>query len=135
MKVKCIHRRGSALPEELLRLGNTPDTVFHVTYGNSYIVYAINLWKGSINYLILEDGEQHKPDWYPANLFEVTDSRMPSTWQYAFWGNIPEFQVQAVWGYAELALDAGKHYDALMERQEDALAVFQQRREEIASES
>jgi|SRR6516164_1800348 hypothetical protein len=134
MEVTCIHRQGSKVPKEALDLGNTTHAVFDLTYGKRYRVYGINVSKGIISYLIVEDGKPDRPCWKPACLFEVTDNRLPSTWSFAYWGDKPDFLVQGMLGYPELTEDDGKHNDDLLEREEVALALFEERRNEIDSE-
>ena|SRR3990172_5011839 len=126
MKVKCIHKPGSKVPDEILALGNTPGTVFNVTWDRVYIVYAMCIWQGVLHYLILND-ENHRPDWYPSGLFQVGDSRLPSNWHFGFLGGKPGWSLQPIWGYAELVLDGGQHYLALIEREPEALDVFEKR--------
>lgn len=130
MKVECTYRASDPLPGSLLALGNTSRTVFNICYGHQYSIYGMSLWKNVLHYLILSD-ETQRPDWFPANLFKVIDGRLPSDWHYAFWGDGSEDTIQAVWGYAELAQDAGAHYSALIEREPYALQVFYDRRAEI----
>src|SRR5260370_10258342 len=129
VKVKSIYRAGSKIPESLLALGNTPSSQFHIPWGTVYMVYGMCLLKDVIKYLIIEDGI-YRPDWFPTIFFEVIDNRLPLDWHYSFWGKDSQAQVQAVWGYAELN-DGGTHFDALMEREPEALRLFEQRRTEM----
>lgn len=129
MKVKCIHKAGSKIPDEVLAVVDTPETIYHVGYGQVYVVYAILLWKGILHYLILSE-VTHSSHWYPAKLFEVTDSRLPTKWHFGFVTND-----QAIWGYPELILDDAKHYWDMLEREPWVLDVFNKRRAEIDLES
>jgi hypothetical protein len=139
MKVKFIHKQGSKLPDEVLALGNTPDTVWHTTVGKTYAVYAMCIWTREvpgyvpwtavIHYLVVDD--TRGPGWYPAPLFEVVDSHLPPGWHFAYWGREPGCQVQAIWGYDEIAVDNGQHYAGLIERDSGALAIFNNRRDEM----
>jgi hypothetical protein len=82
-----------------------------------------------ILYLLLGDsgGELGYPNWYPAELFDVIDRKLPSNWHYAFLG-IPSY-LNAIWGYDELVNVEG-HFDKISEREESALMVFVKRRRE-----
>ncbi len=124
MKVKCIHIPGSKIPEGVLASGATQETIFHVTWNSLYTVYAMSIWKGMLNYLILND-DNHRPDWYPACLFEVADSLLPFDWHFGFVGEKLGWPLFPIWGYPELVLDGGKHYLALIERDPVALAIFE----------
>ncbi len=124
MIVKCIHKPGSKIPEGVLTSGETQETVFHVTWDRIYPVYAMSIWKGVLAYLILND-DNHRPDWYPACLFEVADSLLPFDWHFDFVGEKLGWPLFPIWGYPELVLDGGKHYLALIERDPVALAIFE----------
>ena len=124
MIVKCIHKPGSKVPDELLALGNTSSTVFHVTWDRIYTVYAMSIWKGMLNYLILNDSN-HRPDWYSSGLFQIDDGRLPSDWYFGFVGEKLGWPLFPIWGYPELVLDGGKHYLALIERDPVVLAIFE----------
>jgi hypothetical protein len=133
MKVKCIHGRGTRVPDDILALGNTPDTVFNVTLDRLYTVYAMCIWQGVLHHLILND-ENHRPDWYPSGLFEVADSRLPSNWHFGFIGGRSGWPLQPIWGYAEMVLDGGEHYLQLVERDQETLEIFSNRQSEIDAE-
>ncbi|MBL7498707.1 hypothetical protein [Frankia nepalensis] len=57
-------------------------------------------------------------------MFEVVDSRLPPGWLFTSYPN-SDF-LQAIWGYGELVMDEF-HYDALLEREENALMIFSSR--------
>lgn len=140
MKVKCTYAVGSKLPSEVLALGNTNDTVFHVATGKTYDAYAMCIltcevpgiipWTAVIHYLIID--ECGAPTWYPAPLFAVEDSELPSCWHFANWGRGNDTNVLAVWGYPEIALDVD-HFGALVDGETHARDVFERRRQEINS--
>jgi hypothetical protein len=133
MRVQCVFRHGDRIPEQLLALGNTPDSRFNVTHGHEYMVFGISLWRGVVHYLLLND-ETKRPDWFPAQLFQVTDARLPSTWFYAYWTNSSDNGLTAVWGYYELT-ENRKHYVDLIERESEAMRVFERRRQEVEAEN
>lgn len=133
MKVRCVFKQESKVPDDLLALGYTPNSVFDITFDRVYTVYAMCIWQGMLHYLILDD-EDPGPDWYPWRVFEVVDSRLPCSWQFGFIGGTAESPLQPIWGYGDLVLDRGKHYVDLIEREPQALGVFADRQNEIDSE-
>jgi hypothetical protein len=133
MTVQCTHKPGMVLTKAILDLGNSPNAVFNVTFGREYTVYAMCIWKYVLHYLILND-ETQRPDWFPFELFQLDDARLPSNWCFGFIGGQPEWPIEPVWGYPEITLDSGTHYLALMERDASALDIFARRRLEIDNE-
>lgn len=141
MKVRCVHRHGDRIPEDVLALGNTSSARFDVSYGREYMVFGICLSKqaippfskGVIEYLVLND-ETYRPDWMPAFLFQVIDPQLPSKWFFCWKPQCPDLAIEAIWGYAELAASDGRHCVDLIERKTDALQVFQRRRAEIETD-
>jgi hypothetical protein len=101
--------------------------------GKEYVVFGICLWKTAVFYLVLPRSTGG-PNWYPAELFEITNHQLPSNWTYSFWGIDEANEVKAVWGYKELALD-DDHFDELSEKESRALEIFEKRRGEIESAS
>src|SRR5574340_995911 len=101
MQVRCIANRGTALSLTAIRAGHTRETRFDIAIGEVHTVYAVSLWQGTVNYLIalFEDF----PDWYPAELFEITDYRLPPNWFFKFFGYDDARGLTAIWGYKELA--------------------------------
>lgn len=133
MKVRCVHKRGNPIPESVLALGNTPSTVFDVTFDRAYNVFGICfLRNGVIQYLVLND-VSGRPDWLPEFLFKVVKPQLPSGWSFLPIEN-PSLMVRAICGYPELAQTDGKHYIDLVEREQDALEVFSRRRAEMEVE-
>lgn len=98
-----------------------------IKLGNTYTVYGIVLYEGSMLYLLYDDYKM--ANWYPAELFEVTDKQLPSNWYYQFYG-YQELGVSAIWGYYELVLSE-KHYNGICEKSSDEIKVFLKRKKEI----
>ena len=99
---------------------NTKSSVCHVSIGKMYQVFAMGLWKSSIELLLF--GDIQLPFWYPAQLFSVTDPRMPEDWVFAI--NLQnDGGMQANGGYEKVVFDH-LHNDALMEREPDAIEAF-----------
>jgi hypothetical protein len=131
MRVICKLNTGKALRQKTLPStyfaafrGESEETVFHVSIGKEYPVFAIALWQ-SVIILLLWD-ETHKPNWYSIELFSVADERLPEDW---FFSNSVAngHGVEAIWGYARLISDP-QHYEALIERDRHALEIFDQER-------
>lgn len=121
--VECRYSRGSHLPPKLWARGYTEESEFNIRPNQQYSVHGICMWtEGVLMYLIDPDGT-HRPNWYPAQLFEVRDNRLPDHWVFAFVSDAAEHGVSAVWGYQEL-VDDQKHFDGLLEREEAALRLF-----------
>jgi hypothetical protein len=139
MKVLCRFNTGKAVRQKKLPPtyfaafhGESEETIFNVSIGKEYPVFAIASWQ-SVIILLLAD-EAHKPNWYSIELFSVTDARLPEDW---FFSNrvANEHGVEAIWGYERLVSDPN-HYEALIERHREAVAIFEQekqRREPITS--
>ena len=132
MKVRCTFRQGGPVPAELLALGNTPQTRFDVVYDQTYVVFAVLLWKGIVHYLIVNDTTQ-RPNWLPSLLFEIVDPRLPAGWELRFPDN-PQMSPAMVCGYPEIASEDGCHYIDLIERETPALQIFERRRAEIEAD-
>lgn len=137
MKVRCIANTGSALLRESLDAGDSVNAQFPIDIGEIYTVYGVSLWKGTMNYLVDLKGSQinvlSRPDWNPAELFEIVDSRLPAGWHFDFRGQRKDYPLKMIYGYPEL-LDE-KHYNALIdadtrEDADEALLVFLQRKRE-----
>lgn len=124
MRVTCRFNLGKALPSKYLELGYTEESMFDVSIGKEYPVFAMALWK-SVLLLLLSD-EHELPNWYPVELFSVSAPRLPQGWFFAAYQEHPH-AVEAAWGYERLVCDVS-HWEALLERDPDALKVFFQER-------
>jgi hypothetical protein len=90
----------------------------------------MGIWETVLLVLLRDDSG--KPNWLPAGLFEIETSSVPADWSFglidgiAASGGDATNRWVAIWGYPELARDP-KHRDALIERDADALRIFDQR--------
>lgn len=100
-------------------LAYNQDAVVHLTLATRYRACAMSVYAGSIMILVRDDTDL--PNWYPVQLFTIDNPDLPSGWRFASYGE--SGHLRAIWGYAEL-VDDESHYDALLERHADALAVF-----------
>lgn len=130
MKVKCIANSGKDLSGKSLALGYTVESRFdELKIGESYFVYGMHVYEGMISYLLIDE-EINRPFWYPAELFVVSDHRLPVEWYFNYYGDREDYLVSAVWGYKELALDEN-HHDGLLEREPEDMKIFFARKKEM----
>jgi hypothetical protein len=129
MKIKAIANSGKNLSYKYLGAFDNAESFFPINIGDIYTVYGINIWAGGINYLTF-DKWGHYPSWYPAELFEIVDNRLPSEWHFHFYGYKNNELLNAVLGYKELALNP-EHYNQLAEREGLSMYIFNQRKKEI----
>lgn len=132
MIVRCISNSGENLLQATADLGYTKEAKFSFEIGAIYTVYGIscidNLW----SYLFSKE-ENENPLWWPAELFEVIDHKLPPF----FYSDIRvkdnykgEKNIMAIFGYKEMALN-DNHYDYLNERYTEELDIFFKRKKEI----
>lgn len=125
MNVVCIANTGAALSEKNLSGGNSRESVFDLVIGQSYTVYGMCIWQDSLHYLLV--GASNYPSWYPAELFEISNSLLPLEWYFNYVGTT---WTTAIWGYKELVTN-DSHEEDLMERKAHALEIFMIRKTEI----
>ena len=128
MRAICTANHGSALPREHLgRSGNTPFSEFDLEIGHEYVVYGIIVSKGLLSYLVIGTGRFAQ--WYPAELFRVSQSKLPDNWHFVYFRKDLGLLVDAIWGYEELTKP--DHFDGLSDMQPSAINVFVERKKEI----
>jgi len=138
MRVRCVYNRRRDVTEPQCRQYAAVQAdelelqLVYTVYGQLSLVDG-----GCLMYLIEPRyrGSPLRPSWYPASLFEVYDSSIPSSWVFAVHaaGTVHASPV-AVWGYPELATSQA-HYAGLIEREEDSLQLFRARKLEIDHEA
>jgi hypothetical protein len=135
MILTCLSNQGAVLPDRNIdvQAGFTRETHFPITIGREYVVYAMTIRGHDVWYYILDDRNLPYPVWHPAPLFSVVDGKVPSSWRYIYTSSADDFL--AVWAFPEWAQDPGRYYDQLSDRDEEALAIFSRRRQEIDVES
>lgn len=131
MRVRCISMSGESLPMSSRdpRLGVDAETMFPVTLGAEYPVYAITVMLGIPWYYIMDDDGSPWPIWSPSSLFEVIDGGLPSSWRYGFFRFDRDQQFPII-SFPEWAADHF-FYERLVDGEADAVAVFSRRRIEI----
>ena len=129
MKVVCAANSGKALKTRFL-VGYSDQTVFHLTLGAEYLVFAFSVYGGA-PMLLLEEDKTELPNWYPVDLFTISDARVPKDWYSATYPGSGE-TLQFLMGYERLVTDEA-HYDGMLERLPADLEAF--RMEKAKSES
>lgn len=128
MRVTCISTDSYLLSNRAVRQGDETRTCYQgVSLDQGYLVYGIILYEDGLRYLLYDAFGM--PNWYPAELFEVVDSRCPSNWYYRFLG-YDDSSLTAIWGYEEL-VSSDVHYDELCEQDPGAVELFTRKKREI----
>lgn len=133
MRVACTKRKRSDL--RLIECSQYVQEIEQeLTIGQSYIVYAQYLSQRCLFYLIATPNRNglFYPSWYPASFFDVVDASIPMKWQFKYSSENEEGSQSptSLWGYHEL-IQSENHFINLIERDEDALAIFWNRKAEI----
>lgn len=133
----CQHTRSGSLADHQRGRFQDLDEQFNLTIGRSYIVVGMGIWETVLQLLVKDD--RGLPAWCPAALFELNDQSLPADWRFVFRDGIrcsgSELFTRwvAQWGYEQLVSDEG-HANALMEREPQALEIFQSEHARLASE-
>lgn len=117
MLILCIFNEGQELSNKTLNAISYGDTLFFLKINEQYTVYGMAIWAGVLHYLIVDIWG--RPSWCPAELFEVIEDTIPDAFHFKFYR---KYDISAVWGYKELLNE--QHYDRLIERQDEDLAIF-----------
>ena len=121
MDVICNIDNGSCLQRQVLELGFTEHSKFNITVGRCYSVLAMSMWASHIFIMLADDTKL--PNWYPIDIFSVSNGRMPESWCFAYFGDKQNSLLSALWGYDEI-VNRREHYDGLIERDADELEIF-----------
>lgn len=122
MKVLCKYSRNQDVPVRLRGGANLETAVFDLNVGREYVVHGQALFGTRLMYLI-DPSENCRPNWYPTELFEVSDGAVPGGWMFMVFENEYFDDLGAIWGYEELVTDP-HHFNSLVERDPNALAIF-----------
>jgi hypothetical protein len=104
------------------------DEAFDLTVDRTYIVLGMGIWETVLQLLVKDD--RSLPAWCPAALFDISDQSMPPGWRFVLRDGAQCSGADlwtrwvAHWGYEQLVSDE-RHSDALLERDAQALAVFE----------
>jgi len=126
MQVRCKINTGNALPPKYFDVfrGESKQTVYHISIGKEYVVFAIALWQSAIVFLLSDDTDL--PNWYSTEFFSVTDAHLPDGWSFSSTA-AREHGVEAICGYEHIIADP-QHYEALLERDPKALSIFHEQK-------
>ena len=125
MRVMCVKTNliEQDVTTELLNVGYSAHTKFHLKIEKRYNVYAVSFW-GSIPVILIED-ENGTPLWYPISLFKVIDPEIPNGWSFDILAS--ECTQIPVLGYPDLTTTEG-HYDNLIEEEDIAVQIFRRQK-------
>lgn len=127
MIVKCKLNTGkelreyenlTLLPEQFGRFGVSEYTKYDFSIGEEFFVVGMILSDNNLHYLI---NSGRVVGTYPYQLFEIIDSRLPSSWHF---NTLQNNSTQALWGYYEWCFDNQEHYQNLIEMEESAHLRF-----------
>jgi hypothetical protein len=104
--------------------GITREFVFALVEGKEYVVYGLLVRQGFVWYYIADEHFSYYPVWNPAELFEVTDARLSSTWVFGFYNDGPQYPI---FSFKEWALDQ-YYYDRLTDGDEEAVKIFRRQK-------
>lgn len=129
MIVVCVANTGEALPAESRdsRSGFDGETEFPITIGRKYHVYAITVFLGIAWYYILNDDGHYWPTWTPAPMFEIADGSLPASWKVGYFKFGRQYPIIS---FPEWA-DDHSFYERLVDGDQEALRVFDERRSEV----
>jgi hypothetical protein len=133
MRVRCISNSASLLPNPYLdeRYGLGSESVFPLTAGRLYVVYAIFIRFDSFWFQIQDDDEWPYPIAYPAPLFEVVSGRISALWRFAL---TPSHADHVALFAPEAWVADPFFYDRLTDGHPTEVAVFQSDKQTIDRE-
>lgn len=110
-----------------LPLGVPNNFNFGLEVNKEYLVMGISLFDNFIYYLVDENG---RPNWFPCEIFEITESRLNPNWHFNFLTASETQPSSAIWGFYELCF-TDKFYDLLIERDESTMIIYFKRKIEM----
>jgi hypothetical protein len=131
MIVRCLTTTAGGLPANAYdsNMGINPDTVFPVTPGQAYPVYAITILLGRAWFYIQNDDGLAWPTWTPASVFEILDGHMPASWILNYFRLAPDDQYPLI-SFPEWAADH-YFYERLVDGEPEAVRIYASRRAEV----
>jgi hypothetical protein len=124
MRVLCNAKKARMSPKERPMAAFETESEFDLTISKEYTVFATAIWDTMILLLLADD--YGLPNWHPVEIFSLTENRLPDDWFFST-TVANEHGVQAILGYKRLIEDP-THYEALLERDQSALNIFNQER-------
>ena len=112
------------MPKDLLspQTGFKPDTDFHLTIGEHYVVYGMTISEGYVWYYVLRQPWDEFPIWKPSPLFELIRGDISRFWIYNY--TLQGDPFHAIWAYPEWANDHFGYYDRLTDWEEEEVIIF-----------
>jgi hypothetical protein len=74
-------------------------------------------------FYLVDPQENCRPNWYPAELFDVTEAEIPNDWCFGFFPYARIDDLSAIWGYEELVKNED-HFNGIAEREAPHLNLF-----------
>jgi hypothetical protein len=131
----CVYTTGSQLKHPARGSFYTERSAFPLVLGKKYPILGMGLFEGA---LIVLANDETGPNWLPIGLFDISPQAIPRDWQFvlldgleASGGKGMTTAWEARWGYYELVHDPG-HFENLINREPDALRIFQARLEKLS---
>ena len=128
MKI-MLKLHGEILPPSMIKLGYSSQVILGLDADTLYVVYGISIWRDVIHYLIIPS-DYTLPFWFPADLFDVVEKKMPCNWYFRYMGGENPNELKMIIGYKEMVLDK-THYFDLIERETCAVRTFLTQKKEI----
>ncbi len=123
MIVKCIARTRETAKGEIPTISGDNTGRYPVVVGTEYVVHAV-VFEGKVTqYLIESSMGLHTPLLFPAGLFEVVDTRLPSFWHLGYFPAFSSNEDLTLATFPELARDPS-FLDRLIDREEPELSTF-----------
>jgi hypothetical protein len=135
IEARCAGSTGADLGGSTSRFFHTDRTDFHVHVGTIYYGLGMGIWETVVMILVRDD--TGGPSWLPVGLFDINASSLPEDWEFvvldgiAASGGDASNRWVAMWGYPELVRNRA-HSDGLIDRDPQALAVFDREERERA---
>ncbi len=126
MKILCKY---NDLDNPLSGIPNDFD--YGLVVGKEYLVMGVVLTENhQLWYLIDENGWA---DFYPYQLFDITESSVPAIWYFKLYNEdngVFPFHKKAMWGYYELCFD-GNYHEQLVLKEDTAQRIYFKRKIEL----
>jgi hypothetical protein len=122
MKVKCIEKAVSLLPEKIKSNYSISDSEFSIAIGKEYLVYAMTVHYGYVWYYICDESCSYYPIWNPSSFFQVVDGSLSRHWIYSLKEG-ERATLRPRWAFREWAEDPD-YYDKLTDGEEKEVAIF-----------
>jgi hypothetical protein len=129
MRVRYKEEKRNLPADMLFKLGYFPTSKIDLIDGKEYTVYGVMIFKDVTNYLVIPY-EAAWPNWFAAELFEITEKLLPAEWYFQYFGINHPSGYQFLMGYKEMTIDE-LHVIALINREQDAMEIFLKRKAEV----